>query len=254
MPADPATAGGRGGSHRSQWFDDAAPAVAHACNAAVSLLEAKGLKVVEIQVGPSFCLLPLVVAGLLVAGLAPVDVFSACLRSSGLTQSAAASGVPGVAAVGCGTTPVWPSVPLQPPCPQLPELALLRVAHSCTIASEMRNNMCGERRCAATARRCTATCTLAACAAAGARCSRPSPRSPARPRLPPPRAAAALQDPASRRRMNAETRVSLAVASGFQAAHYLNAQKVRTRIDRHFRCGRGGGEGGAGGSADRGRG
>ncbi len=33
-----------------QWFDDAAPAVAHACNAAVSLLEAKGLKVVEIQV------------------------------------------------------------------------------------------------------------------------------------------------------------------------------------------------------------
>lgn len=35
----------------AQWFDDAAPAVAHACNAAVSLLEAKGLKVVEIQVG-----------------------------------------------------------------------------------------------------------------------------------------------------------------------------------------------------------
>ena len=32
-----------------QWFDDAAPAVAHACNAAVSLLEAKGLTVVEIQ-------------------------------------------------------------------------------------------------------------------------------------------------------------------------------------------------------------
>lgn len=35
----------------AQWFDDAAPAVAHACNAAVSLLEAQGLKVVEIQVG-----------------------------------------------------------------------------------------------------------------------------------------------------------------------------------------------------------
>jgi Asp-tRNA(Asn)/Glu-tRNA(Gln) amidotransferase A subunit family amidase len=102
-----------------KWFDDAAPAVAHACNAAVSLLEAKGLKVVEIQ---------------------------------------------------------------------MPELALLRAAHSCTISSEMRNNML-----------------------------------------------AALQDPASRKRMNNETRVSLAVASGFEAAHYLNAQKIRTRIERHFR-------------------
>ncbi|KAI7839845.1 hypothetical protein COHA_006430 [Chlorella ohadii] len=102
-----------------KWFDDAAPAVAHACNAAVSLLEAKGLKVVEIQ---------------------------------------------------------------------LPELALLRAAHSCTISTEMRNNMC-----------------------------------------------AALQDPASRKRMNNETRVSLAVASGFEAAHYLNAQKIRTRMERHFR-------------------
>ena len=39
--------------------------------------------------------------------------------------------------------------------------------------------------------------------------------------------------------MNAETRVSLAVASGFQAAHYLNAQKIRTRMEHHFRCGAG---------------
>ncbi len=47
--------------------------------------------------------------------------------------------------------------------------------------------------------------------------------------------AAALQDPASRKRMNNETRVSLAVASGFEAAHYLNAQKIRTRMEKHFR-------------------
>lgn len=59
-----------------QWFDDAAPAVAHACNAAISLLEARGLEVVEVA---------------------------------------------------------------------LPELALLRAAHSCTITSEMRNNMNGGR-------------------------------------------------------------------------------------------------------------
>lgn len=35
--------------------------------------------------------------------------------------------------------------------------------------------------------------------------------------------------------MNNETRVSLAVASGFEAAHYLNAQKIRTRMEKHFR-------------------
>lgn len=40
--------------------------------------------------------------------------------------------------------------------------------------------------------------------------------------------------------MNNETRVSLAVASGFEAAHYLNAQKIRTRMEKHFRWGRGG--------------
>lgn len=57
-----------------QWFDDASPAVAHACNAAVSLLEAAGLRVEEVA---------------------------------------------------------------------LPELALLRTAHSCTITSEMRNSMSG---------------------------------------------------------------------------------------------------------------
>lgn len=60
-----------------QWFDDAAPPVAAACRAALRLLEARGLEVVEVGV---------------------------------------------------------------------PELALLRAAHSCTITSEMRNNMTGEGR------------------------------------------------------------------------------------------------------------
>lgn len=54
--------------------------------------------------------------------------------------------------------------------------------------------------------------------------------------------AAALQDQASRKRMNAETRASLAVAAGFEAAHYLNAQKIRTRIEAHFRCGQAAGK------------
>jgi hypothetical protein len=47
--------------------------------------------------------------------------------------------------------------------------------------------------------------------------------------------AAALQDASTRRLFNAETRVSLAVAAGFQAAHYLQAQKVRTRAEAFFR-------------------
>lgn len=50
--------------------------------------------------------------------------------------------------------------------------------------------------------------------------------------LPP---AAALLDGGTRRQLNAETRVSLAVAAGFEGAHYLQAAKIRTRFDTHFR-------------------
>lgn len=71
----------------------------------------------------------------------------------------------------------------------VPELALLRAAHACTIVSEMCNNM-----------------------------------------------QAALQDGGTRRQMNTETRVALALGGGgFTAAHYIQAQKIRTRVEAHFR-------------------
>ncbi|KAL4858988.1 Fatty acid amide hydrolase [Chlorella vulgaris] len=70
----------------------------------------------------------------------------------------------------------------------LPEKALLRAAHTCTIVSEMRNNM-----------------------------------------------TAALQHGPTRRRFNCETRVSLAVGGSFEAAHYLQAQKIRTRAEAFYR-------------------
>jgi len=48
--------------------------------------------------------------------------------------------------------------------------------------------------------------------------------------------AAALQDGPTRRSFNAETRASMAMAAaGFEAAHYIQAQKIRTRVDSHFR-------------------
>jgi Asp-tRNA(Asn)/Glu-tRNA(Gln) amidotransferase A subunit family amidase len=44
-----------------------------------------------------------------------------------------------------------------------------------------------------------------------------------------------LQDGAARRALNAETRVSLAVAAGFGGYQYVAAQQVRRRQDAHFR-------------------
>lgn len=35
--------------------------------------------------------------------------------------------------------------------------------------------------------------------------------------------------------MNAEVRISLAVAGGFEAGWYVQAQKIRTRAEKHFR-------------------
>jgi hypothetical protein len=63
------------------------------------------------------------------------------------------------------------------------------------------------------------------------------PPRPALPRLAPPRpaAAGALQDGHTRRSLNAETRASLAVACGFEGTHYVQAQKIRTRAEAHFR-------------------
>lgn len=46
---------------------------------------------------------------------------------------------------------------------------------------------------------------------------------------------AVLLHAGTRRLMNTETRVSLAVAAGFEAAAYVQAQKIRTRIEAHFR-------------------
>lgn len=52
----------------------------------------------------------------------------------------------------------------------------------------------------------------------------------------PPVRAAALQDPPTRCKMNAESRISLIMAGGgFTAAHYVQAQKIRTRVEAHFR-------------------
>lgn len=47
--------------------------------------------------------------------------------------------------------------------------------------------------------------------------------------------AAALQHGPTRRRFNCETRMSLAVAGSFEAAHYLQAQKIRTRAEAFYR-------------------
>lgn len=41
--------------------------------------------------------------------------------------------------------------------------------------------------------------------------------------------------PAVRRQMDGETRASLTNAVGFTGAHYVNAQRVRTRGEAHFR-------------------
>ena len=51
-----------------------------------------------------------------------------------------------------------------------------------------------------------------------------------------PAPSASLLDAPTRRRLNAETRISLAMAGGgFTAAHYVQAQKIRTRVELHFR-------------------
>eukprot|EP00887_Chlorella_sp_A99_P006764 scaffold3.g6764.t1 len=79
---------------------------------------------------------------------------------------------------------------------RLQELDMLRAAHACTIVSEMR---------------CCMT--------------------------------AALQAPAARGMFNLETRATLAVGAGFLAGHYVQAragggraQKIRTRVESHFRA------------------
>lgn len=123
-----------------QWFDDAAPAVAHACNAAVSMLEAKGLKVVEVQVGSSsrFCVSGGAACGLQCAAVLAAEAAHCSLphaASDWQTAAAKAAHVRRLCAAAHACRPL-----------QLPELALLRAAHSCTISTEMRNNMCGELR------------------------------------------------------------------------------------------------------------
>lgn len=128
-----------------QWFDDAAPAVAHACNAAVSLLEAKGLRVVEIQVGSSsrFC-----VSGGAACWLQGAVKLSAAVAKCSSPdaaadwQTAAAKAAQFKLNLKCATP--FRCCPTLAALVQLPELALLRAAHSCTISTEMRNNMCGE--------------------------------------------------------------------------------------------------------------
>ncbi|GAB4823263.1 hypothetical protein N2152v2_010309 [Parachlorella kessleri] len=70
----------------------------------------------------------------------------------------------------------------------IPELDALRVAHTCTITTEMHNNMAG-----------------------------------------------ALANPLTRAQFNLETQASLSIATSFTAAHYIQAQKIRTRMVTHFR-------------------
>ena len=70
----------------------------------------------------------------------------------------------------------------------IPELHMLRAAHTCTILSEMRNSM-----------------------------------------------QAALNCSCTRQQFNLETRASLAIAGVFTGAHYVQSQKIRTRLEIHFR-------------------
>ena len=143
---------------------------------------------------------------------------------------------------------------------ELPELALLRAAHSCTIISEMKNNMNGEAAGAPLGRRtlfvptarapvglqygdtgCSihagpnaSTATHSRCPASAVQSHATHARTTSLPS-----AAAALQHGPTRRSMNAETRASLAMAGGgLEASHYVQAQKICMRVDAHFRWAR----------------